>query len=360
MMDLLGVKYLLLISSAIGRESDLLEDGNYELVYRDGTWWNWYRNKEYLSRTWFYPKAYVLPHEDAVLALMASSWFDARKVLLLEKDELRGAPSVVEELSVIDVDLNDIRASIGKITADPLCAAARSMLSEWGGRGSSLRYTVPGPEEAGRYLLLMQHTAAYRPTPLLQVAVENGNFRQETAPARMPGTSRWDCTKWRTAELGEIELGPGVNQITITSLEESLVNIYALRLVRLPQGKAPEVGSFSASQFVSTPNRISFAVRVPQDGFLLLNEVYYPGWEATVDGKPAEILRADGIFRCLFLSTGDHHIEFKFRPQHFAWGIAISLLTLASFLVLAVANWRSPDKSATRGDFPERQTKHVG
>jgi len=214
------------------------------------------------------------------------------------------------------------------------------MFAEWGNRGSWLQYTLPGPAEPGRYLLLMQHTTAYRPTPSLQVLVENGNYKQETGSTRVPGTSGWDCRKSRTADLGELELRPGVNQITITSLEESIMNIYALRLVRLPQETTPDVGPFSMDQFVSSPNHASFAVRVPQEGFLLLNEVYYPGWEATVDGQPTEISRADGIFRSLFLSSGDHHIEFRFRPQYLARGVAISLLTLGGFLVLAVANWR--------------------
>ena len=354
MLDLLGTKYLLLVSAGMDRESGLVEDGKYELVHNNGEWWWVYRNKEYLSRAWFYPKAYVVPHEDAVLAAMASNWFDARKTLLFEKGDLRGFPTnLVEELPVIDLHLNDATASTGTVTVDSYCSDSLSMFAEWGRLGSWLRYTVPGPEEPGRYRLLMQHAAAYRPTPSLQIAVENGNYRQEMGPTRVPGTSGWDCQKSRTADLGELELRPGVNQITLTSLEESLINIFALRLIRLPQETAPETGSFSVSQFVSFPNRVSFTTRVSQNGFLLLNEVYYPGWEAMVDGKPTEILRAGSIFRSLFLSSGEHQIEFHFRPQYLAWGAAISLLTLASFLVLVVVNWVYEGSPARKRRVPD-------
>jgi len=126
-----------------------------------------------------------------------------------------------------------------------------------------------------------------------------------------------------------------------------------LRLIRLPQETAPETGSFSVSQFVSFPNRVSFTTRVSQNGFLLLNEVYYPGWEAMVDGKPTEILRAGSIFRSLFLSSGEHQIEFHFRPQYLAWGAAISLLTLASFLVLVVVNWVYEGSPARKRRVPD-------
>jgi hypothetical protein len=361
MLDLLGVKYVMLVAPAADQEPTLLKESKYELVHGKDGWWKIYRKKESVSRAWFYPKAYRVPHEEAALAVTASAWFDARRTLLFEEGDLSEVrPDLVEELPITNLSLDDANASTGRITVDPNCSESHPMFAEWGSRGSWLRYAVPGPEEPGRYLLLMQHTAAYRPTPLLQITVENGSYRQEFGPTHVPGTGGWNCRKERTADLGELELRPGVNQITITSLEESIINIYALRLVRLPQGTAPDVGPFSMNQFISSPNHISFTARVPQDGFLLLNEVYYPGWEATVDGKPTEILRADGIFRSLFLSSGDHLIEFNFWPQHFAWGVAISLLTLASFLALTVANWRSQDRSATRGDFPGRQTKHVG
>jgi hypothetical protein len=352
MLDLLGAKYLFLTATWDG-ELELLQRGKYELVHGEGEGRRIYRNRGYLSRTWFYPKAYVVPGEEAALALMASNGFDGTKMLVFEKGDLRSAPArLLEELPSIELRPQDAETSAGEVMVDPSCAEHLPMLTEWGARGSWLRYTVPELEAPGRYRLLLQHTAAYRPTPLLQISVENGNYRQELGPTRVPGTGGWECRKERTADLGEAELRPGSNQILITSLEESPLNIYALWLIRLPQDTTLEAGSVRVDQFISSPNHVSLTAGVPQEGFLLLNEVYYPGWEATVDGQPAEILRASGIFRSLFLPPGNHHIEFRFRPQYFTWGVGISLLTLACCLALAVGNCRSRGRSATGGDVP--------
>ena len=51
-----------------------------------------------------------------------------------------------------------------------------------------------------------------------------------------------------------------------------------------------------------------------------------------MDGKPAEILRADHIFRALAVSAGAHQIAMRFHPRHLWLGALISLLTLASLL----------------------------
>ena len=62
--------------------------------------------------------------------------------------------------------------------------------------------------------------------------------------------------------------------------------------------------------------------------YVFLNEIYYPGWTATIDGEPAEILRANSIFRALWVPAGSHRIEFRFWPRFLIPGAAISLATL--------------------------------
>ena len=226
------------------------------------------------------------------------------------------------------------------------------MFVYWAHQGSAIHYSVSGPAQPGEYLLLMRYTADGQPSLPMQVEVENGIQRQARGPISLPPTSGWPCFKIRTAELGQFEIGPGSNKITIHSLAESTVNLYSLLLVRLPASSLPKPANFSFNNFLGTANRISLDAIVPQDGFVLINEIYYPGWEATVDGKPVEILRADGIFRALFVPAGSHHLEFRFRPRHFALGAAISLLTLVGFIVYTVA-WlrrRPEDGTIPRAD----------
>jgi hypothetical protein len=61
-----------------------------------------------------------------------------------------------------------------------------------------------------------------------------------------------------------------------------------------------------------TPNRIQVEAEGP--GLLVLSEIYDPDWQAQVDGRDAEIVRADGILRGIYLEEGPHQVTFAYRP----------------------------------------------
>ena len=72
------------------------------------------------------------------------------------------------------------------------------------------------------------------------------------------------------------------------------------------------------------PNQLVYETSSPQDGIVVFSEIYYPGWTATIDGKPADIARADYILRAMNVPAGKHTIEMRFDPQslHITEGIA--------------------------------------
>lgn len=78
------------------------------------------------------------------------------------------------------------------------------------------------------------------------------------------------------------------------------------------------------------PNRLTYEVSTPKDGIVVFSEIYYPGWTATIDGKPADIARADYILRAMNVPAGTHTIEMSFDPKslHVTESIAYGGLAL--------------------------------
>jgi hypothetical protein len=68
-------------------------------------------------------------------------------------------------------------------------------------------------------------------------------------------------------------------------------------------------------------SRVSAGASFEQEGYLVLSDVYYPGWEVVVDGKPAELLRANYLFRAVKLPAGTHFVRFQYTPRAFWKGI---------------------------------------
>lgn len=88
-----------------------------------------------------------------------------------------------------------------------------------------------------------------------------------------------------------------------------------------------------------TPNSLVLAVATPTDGLLVLSEIYYPGWQAAIDGQSTPVLRANHILRGMSVPAGQHHVEVFFRPVTFIWGAVISGITLVALAVAGFWTW---------------------
>lgn len=58
-----------------------------------------------------------------------------------------------------------------------------------------------------------------------------------------------------------------------------------------------------------TPNYRKVSVSANGDGFLRISEVYYPGWEIRIDGKPVKIYRSDLAWMAVYFPKGTHTVE---------------------------------------------------
>ena len=86
------------------------------------------------------------------------------------------------------------------------------------------------------------------------------------------------------------------------------------------------------------PNRLTYHVSSAKGGVVVFSEIYYPGWQATIDGAPVDIARADYILRAMHVPSGLHTIEMWFEPQSIRVTETIAYVALA-LLVIGVMAW---------------------
>lgn len=72
-------------------------------------------------------------------------------------------------------------------------------------------------------------------------------------------------------------------------------------------------------------------------GHLVMLDSYSDDWRVTVDGRPASVTRANGLFRAVRLNPGHHEVAFVYRPRAFLIGAAVSATTLC--MLIAMIAW---------------------
>jgi hypothetical protein len=119
----------------------------------------------------------------------------------------------------------------------------------------------------------------------------------------------------------------------------------AVALVEAPPPPALLSSTNAADAVVvvrSQPTQSVLTTSTAGPRFLVLSEMYFPGWRAYVDGDPTSIYRTDYVFRGIVVPAGQHTITFVYRPASALVGAAISalaLLVIAGLLVRRRVRW---------------------
>ena len=85
------------------------------------------------------------------------------------------------------------------------------------------------------------------------------------------------------------------------------------------------------------PNRLTYDVNSGKGGVLVFSEIYYPGWEAKVDGQPVELGRVDYILRALNVQPGKHQVELSFFPKSVNLTETIAYIAYVLLILLVAA-----------------------
>ena len=97
------------------------------------------------------------------------------------------------------------------------------------------------------------------------------------------------------------------------------------------------------------PNQLTYEVKSATGGVMVFSEIYYPEWTATVDGKPAEIGRADYVLRALKVDKGQHQVVLTFDPKSVKQTETVAYAAYVVLLLVVLfglyAEWKRKQKA---------------
>lgn len=133
--------------------------------------------------------------------------------------------------------------------------------------------------------------------------------------------------------------------IGVTSLRDTVVLDKSLEKTITP----PAYDSTAFIKLLKYENdAVEYSTNAATPQFAVLSEVYYPfGWNAYVDGKKTDYVKADYFLRGITVPAGSHKIEFKFEPTSYYTGRNISFIVsiLIVLLVAATIFWEWKNRS---------------
>lgn len=109
-------------------------------------------------------------------------------------------------------------------------------------------------------------------------------------------------------------------------------------LSQIPTKKIARDTTATIDLFSHKPNDLVYETASKSQQLAVFSEVYYPqGWNAYINGKPAEYFRADYALRAMVIPAGNNKIEFKFEPKVIQTGSTISLVSSIAFLLILLS-----------------------
>ncbi|HKP72445.1 MAG TPA: hypothetical protein VJT82_05875 [Pyrinomonadaceae bacterium] len=114
---------------------------------------------------------------------------------------------------------------------------------------------------------------------------------------------------------------------------------------QLPALTGEELPADATARIVKyEPTRLTVETSAPTPTVLVISEMIYPGWEASVDGAPVMIHPTDFLLRGVLVPAGKHRVEMRYAAPAARNGAIISALTLVGLCGLSVYNRRTRRK----------------
>ena len=72
------------------------------------------------------------------------------------------------------------------------------------------------------------------------------------------------------------------------------------------------------------PNESILSISSSNPGYLVMSDVWYPGWQSSVDGKQETLMHANYLFRSIQIPAGEHEVKISYRPKWLYFGAVIN------------------------------------
>jgi hypothetical protein len=158
---------------------------------------------------------------------------------------------------------------------------------------------------------------------------------------------------WLVAEAEAVDAEQALRRIrgegdrTFDPKRTALLEVAPEKLPSLPGGA---VSANASAKFATYENdRLVIETTADTPTVLVLSEIDYPGWVATVDGVRTPIYATDYLLRGIPLTAGQHRVEFHYGAPAMRVGAIISSLTL--LLLVGIAIYARRDSAKRRALF---------
>jgi len=144
-------------------------------------------------------------------------------------------------------------------------------------------------------------------------------------------------TCWFVADYELVE-NPDEEIVAIADIDPANTLVVDKRFADFVSGKQFNAGENNSIRLDNyKANHLTYESDAATEQLAVFSEIYYPnGWNAFIDGEPAEHFRANWILRAMVIPAGKHTIEFKFEPKIYSTGEAISYASSILLLLLVL------------------------
>jgi Bacterial membrane protein YfhO len=104
-----------------------------------------------------------------------------------------------------------------------------------------------------------------------------------------------------------------------------------------PPPAGPTPSSSAASVVDDSSDMVTVHAVAQRPGYVVLDDSAYPGWVATLDGRPTSWQPANENFRAVAIPAGRHTVVFRYRPASVRDGAIVSGLSILALLGLVLA-----------------------